>query len=222
MTHVIQLALPVPLPRLFDYDSDTLPTVGARVRVPFGNRKLVGVFVGEATAPDNSYQRKNILEILDSDAVWPEPLWRLLNWAADYYHHPLGDVIQNALPVLLRQGERASYQATTRYQITPEGAQVELNSLKRAVQQQRLMAALQQNSLLSRDIRMQELSASALKAVQDKGWVEAVEHVPAAVQSWQLRIAAEPLQLNPEQALAVAAIGAARKPQTYLLEGVTG
>jgi primosomal protein N' (replication factor Y) len=222
MAFIIQIALPVPLPRLFDYDSDTLPAVGARVRVPFGKRELVGVCVGEASAPDDSYQRKAVIEVIDEHAVWPAPMWLLLNWASDYYHHPLGDVIQNALPVLLRQGERASYQATTRYQVTEQGAAVALNDLKRAVQQQRLLAALQQHALLSRDIRMQEYSPSALKALQEKGWVEAVEHIPAAAQSWQFEIAAEPLQLNPEQALAVAAIGAAKQAQTYLLQGVTG
>lgn len=222
MTRVIQVALPIPLPRLFDYDSPTVPAVGARVRVPFGNRELVGVCVGETQQPDDSYARKPLLEILDSESLWSPAVWRLLNWAATYYHHPLGDVIQNALPVLLRQGERASYQATTRYQVTADGRAVELSALKRAVQQQRLLAALQKDALLSRDIRTQEFSPTALKALQEKGWVEAVEHIPAAVQSWQLKIAAEPLQLNPEQALAVAAIGAAKKAQTYLLEGITG
>jgi primosomal protein N' (replication factor Y) len=222
MTHVIQIALPVPLPRLFDYDSPTLPVVGARVRVPFGNRQLVGVCLGESTQPDDSYVRKPIIEVLDQESLWSPPVWQLLNWAAGYYHHALGDVIQNALPVLLRQGERASYQATTRYQVTAEGKAEALEPLKRAPQQQRLLAALQKEALLSRDIRTQEFSPSALKALQDKGWVEAVEHIPAAVQSWQLKIAAEPLQLNPEQALAVAAIGAAKKAQTYLLEGITG
>src|SRR5690554_8133414 len=90
------------------------------------------------------------------------------------------------------------------------------------MQQQRLLAALQHAPLLSRDIRLHEYSSSALKALQDKGWVAAIEHHPAAAQSWSLKIAAEPLQLNPEQALAVAAIGAASKAQCYLLEGVTG
>ncbi|OZB06879.1 MAG: primosomal protein N' [Idiomarina sp. 34-48-12] len=222
MTTIIQTALPVPLPRLFDYDCEQLPAVGVRVRVPFGNRELVGVCLGEASAPDDSFQRKAVLEVIDDEPLWPQPIWRLLAWAADYYHHPLGDVIQNAMPVLLRQGERASYQATTRYQVTEDGAQISPNELKRAVQQQRLLAALQQKPMLSRDIRMQEFSPSALKALQDKGWVESVEHIPAPVQSWSLKIATEPLQLNPEQALAVAAIGAAKQHQTYLLEGVTG
>ena len=40
---VVQVALPVPLPRLFDYllPADApQPVAGARVSVPFGNRKM--------------------------------------------------------------------------------------------------------------------------------------------------------------------------------------
>ena len=50
-----QVALPLPLPQLFDYappDDDgasACDPVGARVRVPFGNRELVGVVAGTAS-----------------------------------------------------------------------------------------------------------------------------------------------------------------------------
>jgi len=221
MTQVIQVALPVPLLRLFDYDCNTLPARGARLRVPFGKRVMVGICIGAAEQPQ-PYQRKAVLEVLDEQSLWPEHLWQMLTFAADYYQHPLGDVLQHALPALLRQGEGASYQATTLYQVTNAGAAQALAPLQRAPQQQRLLATLQQRALLARDIRIEEFSASALKALQSKGWVEAVTHVPAADTQWGFKIAAEPLQLNPEQALAVAAIAAATQPRPYLLEGITG
>ncbi|MEE7547792.1 hypothetical protein HF319_12760, partial [Xanthomonas sp. Kuri4-1] len=50
----LRVALPVPLPRLFDYlpppGAAPAEPVGCRVRVPFGSRELVGVVVepGEA------------------------------------------------------------------------------------------------------------------------------------------------------------------------------
>lgn len=222
MTTIIQAALPVPLSQLFDYDhTDALP-VGVRVRVPFGRRQLIGIVAGETATPDERFQRKAISEVLDSEPLWPQPLWQLLLWAADYYHYPLGEVLHHALPVLLRQGELANYQATIRYELTAAGQAVQLEELKRAIQQQRLLAALREAPLLSRDIRLHDYSPQALKTLQEKGWVVAVEHRPAPAQSWELKIAAEPLQLNPEQALAVAAISAGQGHQTFLLEGVTG
>src|SRR3546814_8745270 len=52
---VLQVALPVPLPRLFDYRAPAglaaaPDLVGCRVRVPFGPRELVGVVAGVGTA----------------------------------------------------------------------------------------------------------------------------------------------------------------------------
>ncbi len=52
---VVQVALPVPLPRLFDYllPADApQPVAGARVSVPFGNRKMTGIVVSTRATSD--------------------------------------------------------------------------------------------------------------------------------------------------------------------------
>ncbi|WP_051986544.1 primosomal protein N' [Pseudidiomarina atlantica] len=219
---VIKVAVPVPLARAFDYDCVGAPELGARVKIPFGNRQLVGVCLGVAQQPDPQVKRKAVQQVIDPESVFTPALWRLLHWASDYYQHPLGEVLHHALPVLLRQGEAANYQTTQGFRVTAQGARCELNELRRAPQQQRLLAALRKGVLLRRDISAQEFSAAALKALQDKELIEAFTYQPVGDGEWAFAIGAEPLQLNPEQALAVAAIGAARKPQTYLLEGVTG
>ncbi|MDN7125863.1 primosomal protein N' [Pseudidiomarina sp. 1APR75-33.1] len=220
---VIQVAVPVPLARVFDYDCDQAPAVGTRVQVPFGARQVVGFCMGAVPTPAASeFKRKAVSKVLDEQPVLSEPVWELLQWAADYYQHPVGEVLAHGLPVLLRQGEAASYQTTQAYQATPAGQQLELNELRNARQQQRLLAALRSGSLLRRDIVAQEYSLSALKALQEKELIEAYQHQPSAERDWTFAIGSEPLQLNPEQALAVAAIGAAQQPQPYLLEGVTG
>ena len=58
----LQVALPVPLPRLFDYLSPegVAPTVavGCRLKVPFGNRELVGVVVGHGQTDDGQGLRQ--------------------------------------------------------------------------------------------------------------------------------------------------------------------
>ncbi|MFC0445469.1 primosomal protein N' [Pseudidiomarina halophila] len=221
-SNVIQVAVPVPLGRLFDYDCSTVPAVGARVQVPFGSRQLVGFCMGSITPEASEYKRKAVSKIIDQQAVLSEPVWQLLQWAAEYYHHPLGEVLAHGLPVLLRQGEAASYQTTQAYRATAAGQALELNDLRNARQQQRLLAALRAGPLLRRDIVAQEFSLSALKALQDKALIEVFQHQPSAERDWTFAIGSEPLQLNPEQALAVAAIGAAQRPQPYLLEGVTG
>ncbi len=46
---------------------------------------------------------KEALEILDDGPLWSPAMLAVLEWAAAYYHHPIGDVFAAALPALLRQ-----------------------------------------------------------------------------------------------------------------------
>lgn len=225
---LIQVALPLPLYPSFDYElPPTLPEpeVGARVRVPFGQRQLIGICTRamqlQQTATE-TFDYKPVLEVLDTHSLWQPNLWKLVRWAAHYYHHPAGDAYAHALPVLLRHGEAPDYQTTRQYLLTAAGQATALAELKRAPQQQRLLAALQQAPLLSRDIRQQEFAQSALQALQQKGLVEQQQVSAKPSLDWQLDWGEQPLQLNPEQAIAVATIAGAPQPQTYLLQGVTG
>jgi len=218
----------VPLYPAYDYllaADEGYPEIGVRVKVPFGQRQLIGVCLGRAEAANRNgkpIKYKQVLAVLDQRCVWPTAIWDLVHWAADYYQHPLGDALMHALPVLLRAGEADDYQTTRAYQLTSEGAAQDLTNLKRAPQQQRLLAALKQQSLLSRDIKAGEYAASALKALQEKGWVTQQQVSAKPKLDWHLAMAETPLELNPEQAIAVATIAAARQPQPYLLQGVTG
>ncbi len=86
-----------------------MPCAGARVRVPFGKRTLVGIVLKTADQSDVPLARlKQILEVLDPEPLLDATLLRLLLWAAAYYHHPVGEVIQSALPLGLRRGKPAT------------------------------------------------------------------------------------------------------------------
>jgi len=107
----VQVAIPTPLYRVFDYrHSGTAPVSrGARVSVPFGRRQLVGVVLGvidKTEVPQNKL--RNITQVHDDEGLLPEDVMNLLCWAADYYQHPLGEVLGQAIPALLRKGGDAS------------------------------------------------------------------------------------------------------------------
>ncbi|HAB75459.1 MAG TPA: primosomal protein N', partial [Pantoea sp.] len=141
---VVQVALPVPLPRLFDYllPHGAQPVLGGRVSVPFGNRKMVGVVVGFREQSDlPEAQLKRVADVLDNESLYPPSLWRLLNWAAGYYHSPVGEVLSHALPVLLRQGKPAQDAPLWQWIITEQGQATAPESLKRAPKQQQALAA---------------------------------------------------------------------------------
>ena len=145
---VAHVALPVPLARTFDYFVPEGMQVesGCRVMVPFGKRQAVGIVV---TVSEHSElplnELKPVAEVLDGASLFPVSLWRVLLWAAEYYHHPLGDVLFHALPGLLREGKPAHHAPLWYWFATEEGKAVDLNSLKRAPKQQQALAAVRQN-----------------------------------------------------------------------------
>ena len=99
--YTIELALPVPLARNFSYLSKSLPPKGARVRVPFGagNRKLIGIHLGEAKSPPEGIELKEVDSILDPEVPILSPaLVKLGFWLSEYYLHPLGEVFKTMLP----------------------------------------------------------------------------------------------------------------------------
>lgn len=225
---IIRVALPVPMSRLFDYQ--IAPALGAvqvgvRVKVPFANRQLIGIVVGVGVdseiAPDKV---KNVSAVLDSEPLLPAPIWELLHFAANYYHHPLGEVLAQGMPAALRKGDPASYQAVRQYQATEAGRLATASEFTRAPQQWRLLQALQERAYTPSELRQQDFSPSALKTLQDKGLLEASEIHPSP-KSWQYAVGEQGHQLNTEQAVAVAALHQASQVSTgsvWLLEGVTG
>ena len=105
---VLKVAINVPLSRLFDYlppADGRCPPPGARVRVPFGRQRQVGVVVALASRSD--LPRSKIRRVLeapdDTPLLGDDDLW-LINFTSDYYHHPIGEVAAAAIPALLRQG----------------------------------------------------------------------------------------------------------------------
>ena len=72
--------------------------IGRRVLVPLGRRKVTGYVIEAENTTDVTFTIRNIIDILDSDALFPSELLPLFSWMSRYYHYPLGEVIQAALP----------------------------------------------------------------------------------------------------------------------------
>lgn len=115
-TLFLRIAVPSPLRRSFDYllpegmdaqRAKHLPA-GLRVRVPFSKRRLVGILLGIRTKSDVPPAKlRPALEIIDEHPLIPPHLLALCQWAAEYYQHPIGEVLHSLMPVALRQGKAA-------------------------------------------------------------------------------------------------------------------
>lgn len=121
---IIEVALPCPLYKTFEYLAplDYSVAAGMRVEVDFARRKMVGVIT--AVKAESEYPReklKSARAVLDAAPILSDSLLALAIWIASYYHAPIGEVFQLFLPAALRQG-KALYQAEIFYQLTEEGA----------------------------------------------------------------------------------------------------
>ncbi len=224
---VAHVALPVPLARTFDYliPAGMQVVAGCRVMVPFGKREAVGIVVAVSEKSELPLSDlKPIVNVLDGASLFPPSLWRVLLWAKDYYHHPIGDVLFHALPILLRQGKPAHHAPLWYWFATEEGRAVDLNSLKRAPRQQQALAAVRQKNIWRHQVSEMDVSEQGLQTLRIKGLCDLKSAAPAAT-DWRdtYSVAGERLRLNTEQATAVGAIhSAADHFSAWLLAGITG
>ena len=224
---VLKVALPVPLPRLFDYRplAERTAVVGSRVKVTFGHRKMTGIvhaIKDKSDLPEE--QLKSIDAVIDEGSLFTGTMWRLLNWAAGYYHYPIGEVFFHALPVLLRQGREAALPTVWQWQITEQGKATVPESLKRAVKQQQALALLRNGPVARHELSQHDLSDPVLQALRKKGLCELTEEA-AELTDWRpsFRVKGERLRLNTEQATAVGAIRSQdTRYSAWLLAGITG
>jgi primosomal protein N' (replication factor Y) len=178
---LLQVALPLPLPRLFDYlppdgAAATPGDIGRRVRVPFGTRELIGVVAGTGVAAADAPAVREVLAWLDDAALLEGELLASCRWLAGYVHAPLGEVLATALPAALRRGEPLPDTARHGWQLTPAGI-VALPGLRRGTRPHALAsrladAALADDALADIDgwraaLAPNEAQATALGALRD-------------------------------------------------------
>ncbi|KIQ28920.1 primosomal protein N' [Xanthomonas campestris] len=219
----LRVALPVPLPQLFDYlppqdtDVDGPDRVGCRVRVPFGPRELIGVVVERGQQPSAEGLRA-ALDWCDDTPLLVDELARSLHWLARYTHAPLGEAQASALPGPLRRGEPLADTHAWAWQLT-EAGRTGAGSL-RAGSRPALLAALLLAGPLAEEPLEQQLPQwrEAARNLAKRGYAE---RVAVAADTLPARPGTGP-QLNDEQQAATDAIRAGSGFATYLLDGVTG
>ena len=243
---LVQVALPVPLYRVFDYSlpadmsdlqnaspnalpnnsSTQIPQIGSRVEVSFGRQTLIGIVVAHIAQADSDVPIKKLKPInkcLDAEPILDESMLKLAYWLARYYHYPLGDVLSVILPTLVRQGKPLDL-LITHWRILPHITDGDFRANAKKQKQQFDMLKLHGERGASEDILLLEgIQRAFLKTLEDKGLIE--RYIQPKQAPTPVKLAKMPLDLNDEQQLAVAAIVAAHKSESYkgfLLNGITG
>ncbi len=231
---VYRCAIQSPLNRLFDY----LPPQGhagpvhpgQRLWVPFGQRKMVAVVVELAQQSEFPPDKlRQAVSIIDQQPIISNSQLQLLSWAADYYHHPLGDTLFSFLPGLLRKGRAAQHLEVSprqvgAWQLSTHGkalAKAPQNSaLKRAPKQASLLAHLHQHSVVTADeLKALGISRNIIRAVLEKGLIEPIATGPLPT----LPTPTKRPELNSEQQNCINEVSAHfGRYACFLLHGVTG
>ena len=225
MPRIVQVAVPVPLPKLFDYRLDpglAMPGIGARVRVPFAGRDRIGVVLGCDDRSDIADdQLKPLAGILDPQPLLTTELIGTLEWASRYYQHAIGEVFDAALPALLRSGRELPQAGIPAVKLTTQGREaVAAARSSRVTRISRLFELLESGALPTADLdqRLPGWRSSA-RTLKSRGWLE------------DCRLAALPIPgqavaapvLNDEQRIVVDAVSARfGEFAPFLLDGVTG
>ncbi len=219
---IVRVALPIPLPQLFDYAAPdaSAADVGRCVKVPFGRGDRTGLIVALGAEGELEPARiKPVHHIQRSVPALPADWLALVGFVARYYHAPLGEVVALALPPGLRRADGVSDGDEDPLLEISASGRAALAQAKRASRALALLQALGAESGPWRRSVVRALNGG--EAVGDlvrRGWLTAADDEGRQAQ----RTGALPA-LTAEQAGAIDAIlagGAGFRP--WLLHGVTG
>jgi len=240
----VSVALPVPLRRTFTYrvpDGMSL-TPGMRVAVPFSGRKLAGIVLGPTERPPPEVKRiLKVSGVLEAEPVFPAELLAFLLEAADYYLHPVGEVMRAAAPVMPRdaveglrkagafddgreiEGARLATRRTLRLTVVEEASVPE----RLGTRQRQLWARVSEvRSLRLSDLQGFSGARTVARALEKKGIITIEECDVASDPFFSAEVEREAaLTPNEEQAEAIDTLKTALStdaPSGFLLHGVTG
>ena len=215
---VVRVAVPRPLWTLFDYrvpDGVATPPVGARVNVPFGTQSLIGLVVEHAIAADG-VDLKPLIEVLAPGTALQVHVLDLIRWAADYYHHPIGEAVFAAIPVALRKRSKLR-------PIEPPRHWRALLTADQPTRAPRQTAALLRLRNADEPIAESALiadgfDARVLRALERKGAIERVAPRPVAAS----RLSTNFVPTDEQRRAIDAARAALGRFECFLIDGVTG
>ncbi len=231
---VLRLAIPTPLRREFDYlpPTDTDPEqvaglqAGVRVLVPFGSRRVCGFLLAVVANSDRSVpELKPAIAILDEKPLLNPPLWELCLWAAQYYHHPIGEVLSAAFPKRLREGKAPPQTGERTWELSTRSKGLAPEALQRSPRQAQAIELLREHGCVSTDqFAAVGIKSGILRSLSGKKLISQVSiAAPASRNSASTRHHRPGLALNEEQTAAVQAVrDSAGSFTCHLLDGVTG
>ena len=215
MNEIVRVAVPRPLWNTYDYlvpHNQLRPEIGARVQVPLGHSRAVGVVIDYPT--QSEFELKPFASTVDDHSLLGRDLVDLSKWISSYYHYPIGAVFETMFPAAARQGRAAIGFERIWHSV---GDEVDA-SLSRAPKQAETWSRLRDiGPLPDSALKEHKLDRRCLNALLRKDLVRTQRNLPQYVTR------PTSIELTDEQEKAVQAIVAdLGRFNVHLLDGITG
>lgn len=227
--YIVEIALNRPIYALFDYkvitehlSLDSL--VGCRVFVNFANSKEIGVIVSTKNQSSFSFDKLKTATIIDSTPLLSKEILEVLTIASKYYHYPLGQCINVALPAIFRQNEKAQYSQIEYYEKTELLDTYNTKRIKNP-EKLKLIDLLKNNKITKQELLNRGFSSIHIKDLLKLNLISLKQKNPELIKFFNTNLEVQkelPPTLNVEQQYAVNTIQNAQGFHVFLLNGITG
>ncbi len=245
---LVEVALPLPIPRTFTYRTDAAVEPGTRVEVPFGPRRLVGWVLGPTATEERGSgtgggrdtgkprgdiaggaRIREIRRVLEARPSADAGMIRLARWVADYYLSSVGLVLRTALPNPLANAEPDPVRTQRVLRLTRDLPSLTLRDevFGRAARQRECFEVVEAAGGASPvpSLTDQGFSYAVINGLVERAVAEIVEEEVARDPFASLPTASGPLPpLTSDQAAALTPLLTAARGDggAFLLRGVTG
>lgn len=232
---IARVTLEIALRKEFDYaippELSGRIEVGSRVKVPFGQRQVMGCVTAVLEDSPQTGLR-SVLKVVGQQSLVTPRVLELARWIAGYYCCPVETALKSVLPDSVRREDDGWRERLFVRMLPVTGEPPRLTR-----RQAEVWAVIEE----WREISLQELlrltgtTADTVRRLEDKGLIRLAPQISERdPYADELILPTEPLAMNPQQVAALSAINAAldagrtgtrsRKESggTFLLHGVTG
>ena len=224
---IVNVAVNRPLFKEFAYKVESLigeECIGARVQVNFAHNNQVGV-ITKINPPINFDESKlKVAKLLDNKGIISDDIIKTLEFGSKYYQYPLGQCFNVAMPKLLRDGQKFSYEDIPALKLASTLDESKVAKIK-SLEQKQILEIFKTGAVKRKELRERGISSASENALIKKGLVELfnleVEN-QKFFESDKPVLKEEPPAPNFEQQNAILIISHQESFKTFLLNGITG
>ena len=217
---ILKVALDVPVDQLFDYlNNGSSILLGQQVKVPFGNRVVIGVVCEFADSSPLSTKKLKEIISTDNEVLCDEELLHLIKFSANYYHHPIGQSILSIIPSHIKRDKNLTLRKEMVYKATAKLTQDWLMAIPNRQQTKKKLADI----LIKKSLRQSSLktiASNAAKVIHDLQLIGICTE-----EEWRPKIENKedsPPTLNKEQLSVINQINQKKSFNPWLLFRITG